>query len=56
MEEAIQAGVEDCLYSDSVCLIEWPEIIIPLLPLNVVHLYLQALPDQKRTLRIVKSS
>ena len=24
-EEAIQAGVEDCLYSDHISLVEWPE-------------------------------
>lgn len=24
--EVIQAGVEDCLYSDAVCFVEWPQI------------------------------
>src|SRR5690349_18140353 len=24
-QEAIQAGVEDCLNSDHICLVEWPE-------------------------------
>src|SRR5215204_5887795 len=23
-EEVIQAGVEDCIYSDAICMIEWP--------------------------------
>src|SRR6266498_391056 len=30
-QEAIQAGIEDCLYSDHICLIEWPEKIHSLL-------------------------
>src|SRR6516162_11457218 len=24
-DEAIRAGVEDCLYSEEICLVEWPE-------------------------------
>ncbi|MEI9810967.1 MAG: tRNA (adenosine(37)-N6)-threonylcarbamoyltransferase complex ATPase subunit type 1 TsaE [Bacteroidota bacterium] len=24
-EDAIRAGVEDCLYSNNICLVEWPE-------------------------------
>lgn len=24
-EEIIQAGVEDCVYSDSLCMVEWPQ-------------------------------
>ena len=24
-EEAIRAGVEDCLYSGEICLVEWPD-------------------------------
>jgi tRNA threonylcarbamoyladenosine biosynthesis protein TsaE len=27
-EEAIQAGMEDCLYSNNICLVEWPEKVI----------------------------
>ncbi len=32
LEEALQAGVEDYFYSDNYCFIEWPEIILPILP------------------------
>lgn len=36
-EEAVQAGIEDCLYSGSICLVEWPEKIAGLLPENTLH-------------------
>lgn len=49
--EAINAGVEDCLYQDAICFVEWPDIIANLLPPCTVHLQLQVLPDQKRILR-----
>src|SRR5688572_11381050 len=31
-EEAVQAGVEDVLYSGSVCLVEWPEVAPGIFP------------------------
>ena len=51
-EEAIQAGVEDCLYSDHINLVEWPEKAISIFPEDTVHLYLTAIDTQTRTLRI----
>lgn len=32
MEEALNAGVEDCLESGNICMIEWPEKAMELLP------------------------
>ncbi len=32
LEEALQAGVEDYFYFDNYCFIEWPEIILPIVP------------------------
>ena len=51
-EEAIQAGVEDCLYSDHISFVEWPEKAISIFPQSTVHLYLTAINTQTRTLRI----
>lgn len=31
ISEAIDAGIEEILFSKSICFIEWPEIILPLL-------------------------
>lgn len=51
LEEAIEAGVEDCLYHpDAICFVEWPEIVAPLLPAGTVHVFLSIAPDHKRKL------
>ena len=36
VEEALDAGVEELLYSGAICFVEWAEIIEPLLPEDVV--------------------
>jgi tRNA threonylcarbamoyladenosine biosynthesis protein TsaE len=51
-QEAMQAGVEDCLYSDHTCLVEWPEKAPGLFPVNTIHIYLHAVDEQTRKLRI----
>lgn len=49
LEEAIGAGVEDCLYHpDAICFVEWPDIIEPLLPADTVYVFISVTPDQKR--------
>jgi len=37
LEDAINIGVEEYLYGEDICLIEWPEIIDSLLPENTLH-------------------
>lgn len=39
-DEAIQAGVEDCLYSGSLCLVEWPQKAEGLLPDDTLQVYI----------------
>lgn len=51
-EEALQAGMEEYLYSGSVCLVEWPERAPGLLPPDTVHVYLGVIDPQTRRLRI----
>ncbi len=51
-EEAIAAGVEDCLYSGNFCLVEWPEITPRLFPDNTVHCYLTITGNNERMLQI----
>ena len=48
-EDAMQAGVEDCLYSDSFCLVEWPERASSLLPPDAVQVYLNVINEQTRS-------
>jgi tRNA threonylcarbamoyladenosine biosynthesis protein TsaE len=52
VQEAIEAGVEDCLYSGNLCMVEWPEIAPALLPHDVVHCYLSVTGDSERALVI----
>lgn len=51
-EEAINAGVEEALYSGSLCLVEWPEKTPGIFPLDTVHCYLTSVNDNERKLQI----
>lgn len=47
-EEALQAGVEDALYSGNLCLVEWPEKAAGLLPANTLHIEIKILTPDTR--------
>jgi tRNA threonylcarbamoyladenosine biosynthesis protein TsaE len=51
-EEAIAAGVEDCLYSGNLCLVEWPEKAAGIFPGDTVHCYLKSISHNERNLQI----
>ena len=51
-EEAGRAGVEDCFYSDHICLVEWPEKIPSLLSEDCLHVYIETVHAETRKLRI----
>jgi len=51
-EEAVQAGVEDCLYSDHLSLVEWPERAPGIFPEDTVHVYIDMIDSANRKLRI----
>jgi len=51
-EEAIRAGIEDCLYSGNICLVEWPEKAPDIFPEHTLHIYIEVLDAQRRRLRI----
>ena len=51
-EEAIRAGVEDCLYSGNICLVEWPERVETLFPDDTLHVYIEAINKHTRTIRV----
>ena len=52
-EEAIRAGVEDCLYSGDICLVEWPERAAGILPDDVMKVKITAKDPQTRNIAIV---
>lgn len=51
-EEAIQTGVEDCLYSGNYCFVEWPEKAAGLFPENTLHVYIVPVDNDSRKLTI----
>lgn len=51
-EEAIRAGVEDCLYSGHICLVEWPERTPNLFNEETVHVYLETIDASTRRISI----
>ena len=51
-QEAVQAGVEDCLYSGDTCFVEWPERAMAIFPDDTIHVYLYVVNEQTRALRI----
>lgn len=50
VQEAVQAGVEDCFYSGNLCFIEWPEKVYSILPLDVVQVFIETIDINKRRL------
>ena len=51
-EEAYDMGVEDYLYSNNWCLIEWPENVKNLLPLDSVIVDISLLSDGQRNIQL----
>ncbi len=54
-QEAIQAGVEDSLYSGELCFVEWPEKAPGIFPEDTVHVFLQQADSHTRKLIIKRN-
>ena len=52
IEEIIQAGVEDCIYSGDICFIEWPEKIPEFLSENTVKAFIEIIDGTNRQVKI----
>ena len=50
LSEARDMGCEDYFYSGNLCLVEWPELVEPLLPDDAVAVTIEEQPDGSRTL------
>ena len=48
LDEALGIGIEDYLYDEHYCFIEWPEIIADMLPDELVFVKIETLPDESR--------
>lgn len=52
LEEAMDAGVEELLYSGAYCFVEWAEIVEPLLPEDVVKVKISINESGERLIQI----
>ncbi|MBL4939804.1 MAG: tRNA (adenosine(37)-N6)-threonylcarbamoyltransferase complex ATPase subunit type 1 TsaE [Lutibacter sp.] len=51
-EEAMDMGIEEYFYSNSLCLVEWPNKVENLLPLKSVTITIKANSNQQRTIEL----
>ncbi len=51
-QEAIDAGVEDCLLSHDICMVEWPEKAPDIFPVDTIYSAFEILSGTKRKLII----
>ena len=51
-QEVMQAGVEECLYSGELCLVEWPERAEALFPAETVHVFVEVVGQIERRIVI----
>ena len=54
IEEVMDIGYEDYVYSGNYCLMEWPKKIEKLLPENIVYVTIENLDDESRSIHINK--
>jgi|SRR5882724_12594547 len=47
-DEAIRAGVEDCLYSGEICLVEWPQRAPSIFPPETIHISIELVDPATR--------
>ncbi|OQA01435.1 MAG: tRNA threonylcarbamoyladenosine biosynthesis protein TsaE [Bacteroidetes bacterium ADurb.Bin408] len=52
IQEALDLGVEEYLYSGNFCFLEWAENITPLLPYDAVNVDIEELENGERTIKV----
>ncbi len=55
LEDLMNIGIEEYLYSGHTCLIEWPQVGADLLPDGYIHIDIKALADESRVVKIVSA-
>lgn len=51
-EEALEAGIEDCLYSGALCFVEWPEKAPGIFPPHTANVFISSENEGLRTLKL----
>ncbi len=54
LEEALDLGFDEFIEEDAWNMIEWPDLVVGLLPLSYVEIEIDKLTDTKRVLRLKK--
>ena len=52
-EEAIKAGVEDCLYSGEICLVEWPDRAPGIFPEETLGIFFETQDENTRKITAI---
>ncbi len=52
VEEALDIGIEEYLYSGNYCFIEWAERITPLLPQEIATIKIQEIEEKRRRITV----
>jgi tRNA threonylcarbamoyladenosine biosynthesis protein TsaE len=55
-DEAIAAGVEECIFSGAVCFIEWPERATSLFDEDTVHVLIEPLNEHTRKIELLSAA
>lgn len=55
-EEIIQAGVEDCVYSGAICMVEWPQKAPGLFDSTAVTIFIEPIDATHRRVKIDRPS
>jgi tRNA threonylcarbamoyladenosine biosynthesis protein TsaE len=53
LDEALEAGVEEYLYSNGFCFVEWPQVIEPILPDHYLKLTIELQGDSSRKILLL---
>lgn len=54
IQEALDIGIEDYLYSGDFCFIEWPALITPLLPAEIIKIKIEIIDNAARKFLLCK--
>ena len=54
LQEALDAGIEDIIYSRAYCFIEWPEVILPIIEKPYLELRFSFVDNQHRKIDIIE--
>jgi tRNA threonylcarbamoyladenosine biosynthesis protein TsaE len=52
IDEIITAGVEDCIYRDNICFVEWPQKSPQLFDKDSVNVFLSIINERLREVKV----